>query len=64
MVKINGEMLNIDGKTLSEYLSEANYDRLRVAVEINGNIIPRSCYEKTVFRAGDEVEVVNFVGGG
>lgn len=64
MVKVNGELLAIAGKTAAEYLSEANYDVARVAIECNGRIIPKAEYGKTVFLDGDSIEVVSFVGGG
>ena len=64
MVKINGEELNIAGKTLAEYLSSANYDPKRIAVERNGDIVPKAKYGETVLQDGDNVEVVSFVGGG
>lgn len=64
MVKINGENSNSAGKILSEYLAENNYDTKRIVVEINENIVPKDQYDKTVFKDGDTVEVVSFVGGG
>lgn len=64
MVKINGESFDIDGKTLSEYLETTNYDPKRIAVERNGDIVPKSKYSETVLSDGDSVEVVSFVGGG
>ena len=38
MVKINGEELDIAGRTVAEYLAESGYDTKRVAVEFNGDI--------------------------
>ncbi|MBR6638304.1 MAG: sulfur carrier protein ThiS [Lachnospiraceae bacterium] len=64
MVKINGEVLDIAGKTLSEYLETTSYDPKRIAVEKNGDIVPKSQYDKTVLTDGDVIEVVSFVGGG
>ena len=64
MVKINGENLDIVGKTLSEYLETTNYDRKRIAVEKNGDIVPKAAYETTFLEDGDSLEVVSFVGGG
>ena len=64
MVKINGEELNVAGKTVAEYLRATNYDPKRIAVERNGDIVPKARYDKTVFQDGDSVEVVSFVGGG
>lgn len=64
MVKINGEPLDIAGKTLAEYLASTKYDPMRIAVECNGEIIPKAKYGETVLQEGDVIEVVNFVGGG
>lgn len=64
MVRINGEMKDIAGKTISEYLLTTNYNPKRIAVERNGKIIFKSEYESTIFADGDIVEVVSFVGGG
>ena len=64
MVIINGNSVDTAGKTVEEYLSQTNYTLNRIAVEINGEIIPKSQYETTVFNDGDTVEIVGFVGGG
>lgn len=63
MVKINGKEQNAAGKTVKEFLLEANYSLSRVAVEINGAILPKAEYDKTL-TDGDIVEIVGFVGGG
>lgn len=64
MVKINGENLDIAGKTLAEYLETTNYDPKRIAVEKNGDIVPKAQYGETLLEDGDSLEVVSFVGGG
>ncbi len=64
MVKINGEDKNAVGKTIAEYLRESGYDTKRIAVELNGEILPKSRYESTLLQDGDVMEVVSFVGGG
>ena len=56
--------MEIAGKTVAEYLETADYDRERIAVERNGEIVPRAQYDGTVLLEGDCVEVVSFVGGG
>lgn len=56
--------MNIAGKTVAEYLATTSYDPKRIAVERNGNIVPKAQYDKTVLNNGDSVEVVSFVGGG
>ncbi len=64
MVKINGEELNAAGTTVAKYLAAANYDPKRIAVERNGNVVPKAQYGSTVLKDGDSLEVVSFVGGG
>jgi sulfur carrier protein len=64
MVKVNGEMMDADGKTVAELLESMDYGSQRVAVEINEAIVPRAEYGGTVLSEGDCVEIVRFVGGG
>ena len=64
MVKINGAEMDIAGKTVAEYLATTRYDPKRIAVERNGDIVPKVQYSETVLKDGDCVEVVSFVGGG
>ena len=48
----------------NEYLEKNNFDIKKIAVEINGDIVPKSRYESTVLCDGDAIEIVSFVGGG
>ena len=64
MVKINGTQLDAAGMTVAEYLAGTNYVLGRIAVERNGEIVPKAKYDETVLADGDSVEVVSFVGGG
>lgn len=64
MVTINGQSVDAAGKTVAEYLAEAGYNTVRIAVERNEEIVPKAKYAETVLADGDVVEVVNFVGGG
>ena len=63
MLKINGENVDAAGKTLAQYLTEAGYNQVRIAVERNEAIVPKSKYGETVLAEGDCIEIVNFVGG-
>ena len=64
MVKVNGEPKDIAGKTIAEYLATTNYDVKRIAVERNGDIVPKAQYGETVLQDGASNEIVSFVGGG
>ena len=61
---INGEQVEAAGKTLSDYLKEAGYDTRGIAVERNGEVIPRARYDSTILKDGDQVELVHCVAGG
>lgn len=64
MVKINGIEKDVAGMTLANYLATTDYAKTRIAVECNGEIIPKAQYESFVLSDGDALEVVHFVGGG
>lgn len=64
MVTVNGMEMALSGKTIMEYLVSANYNAARVAVERNGEIVPKAQYEETILKDGDTLEIVSFVGGG
>jgi sulfur carrier protein len=62
---LNGDSYPIDGDTpLTVLLERLKMRRGRVAVEINREIVPKVNYDATIVRAGDSVEIINFVGGG
>ena len=64
MVKINGELKEVAGMTITEYLATTTYNKQRIAVECNGEIIFKKDYDVYVFKDGDSIEIVGFVGGG
>ena len=45
-------------------LSQNNFEKNKIAVEINGEIIPKKDYETVQIKENDVIEVVSFVGGG
>ena len=45
-------------------LGHLQIDARRVAVEHNVVVLKRAAFEETIVREGDEIEIVNFVGGG
>lgn len=65
MIIMNGKTLTLSTPmTLGAYLDENNYRRTRIAVERNGEILPKSEYDTTYLKDGDKIEIVSFVGGG
>jgi len=64
-ITLNGEPFELGGPvTVSELLSRLDIDARRVAVEHNVVVLKRAAYDGTIVRDGDQVEIVNFVGGG
>lgn len=65
MIKVNGNLISYEsGKTVEVLLAEQGYLQGRIAVERNGEILPKARYGQTPVEDGDVYEVVNFVGGG
>ncbi len=64
MLKINGRPSSAAGMMLMEYLEQAGVDPARIAVELDGEIIPRADYANTRLQDDQELEIVSFVGGG
>jgi sulfur carrier protein len=64
-ILLNGDPYPIDGQLqLLALLERLKMRQGRVAVEINREIVPKANYAQTVIKPGDNVEVINFVGGG
>lgn len=65
MLKVNGTEHDFSpGTTLAQLLDMMNYPAARVAVERNGEIVPRRQFSNTLLNDFDVLEVVSFVGGG
>jgi sulfur carrier protein len=64
-IVLNGEPHSVAaGATVLDLLSGLGRDPRTVAVERNGDLLPRAQYGATVLVAGDRLEVVHFVQGG
>lgn len=50
--------------SVAELLQQQQLADKRVAVELNGDIVPRSRHAEQRLRAGDRVEIVHAIGGG
>ncbi|MBX6342797.1 MAG: sulfur carrier protein ThiS [Thermomicrobiaceae bacterium] len=64
-VILNGRRVELDGvRTIADLLASRGIKTTLVAVEQNGEIVPRSEFERREIAPGDRLEVVHFVGGG
>ncbi len=65
VIDVNGEAREVPGSTTAESLIRLlELGGRRLALEINGEIVPRSQHGRHRLRAGDRVEIVHAVGGG
>jgi sulfur carrier protein len=64
-LKINGKEVELERPTpLLDYLEKLGVNARTVAVEHNGEIVPRTSFTRVTLREGDRVEIVRMVGGG
>lgn len=64
-VTVNGEVRRIAaGATVAALLDQMQLAGKRIAVERNGEIVPKSLHGAVALTAGDKFEIVVAVGGG
>ncbi|MDP3540140.1 MAG: sulfur carrier protein ThiS [Azonexus sp.] len=64
-IKINGEPRQIpEALTVSGLIDQLGYAGKRIAIERNGEIVPKSQHATTALASGDQLEIVVAVGGG
>jgi thiamine biosynthesis protein ThiS len=64
-ITLNGDPFEVPGPlTVSDLLARLDIDARRVAVEHNLTVLKRTAFAQTAVQDGDQIEVVNFVGGG
>jgi len=62
---VNGKnMASVSPMTVEDLILNTGRRPDRVAVELNGSIVPRKEYSRTFLKEEDAVEIVGFVGGG
>lgn len=52
------------GLSISEYLSREGINAKTIVAELNLDIVPKTDYETTILKEGDELEIVTFMSGG
>jgi len=64
-ITLNGEPYQLDGDVrLSALIERLKMRPARIAVELNREVVSKARYSETIVKAGDELEIINFVGGG
>ena len=64
-MRVNGKQVELkESLVLNKFLESNGYALTKVAVELNGKIVPRKEYASTLLEDNDVLEIVCFVGGG
>ena len=64
-IRVNGEYMTIgDSLPLAGLLARLGLEDARIAVELNREIVPRSEYAIRQLQEGDQLEIVQAIGGG
>lgn len=64
-IVLNGQPRSLDGPVnIAGLIESLGFTGKRIAVERNGEIVPKSAHAQTMLAAGDRLEIVVAVGGG
>tara|TARA_B100001057_G_scaffold423389_1_gene445492 strand:- start:969 stop:1172 length:204 start_codon:yes stop_codon:yes gene_type:complete len=64
-IQLNGKKINISSKlTVFDVLKKYKINEKKVAIELNGKILPKNNLKKKVIKNLDKIEIVQFIGGG
>lgn len=64
-VCVNGKSVSVPaGSTLATLIQLLSLGGGKIAVELNRNIVPRSQYDALQLKEGDQLEIVQAIGGG
>ncbi|NYT86942.1 sulfur carrier protein ThiS [Pollutimonas harenae] len=64
-ITLNGKPLQVEKvSTIAELIKHLGYEGKRIAVEQNGDIVPKSTHGAAPLADGDQLEIVVAVGGG
>lgn len=61
---VNGEAMRTKARDIAGLVAELGLNPLKVAIEKNLEIVPKSLYALTPVGEGDRIEIVHFIGGG
>ncbi len=64
-IQLNGGPLTLaEGCSLAQLVQEQDLAGRRIAIEVNGELVPRSEHPNHLLQSGDRVEIVQAIGGG
>ena len=64
-IQINGRKVALrQNFSMLDVLKKYKLNRKKVAIELNGKILPRNKYDNRILKDNDKIEIVQFIGGG
>lgn len=64
-ITVNGETRPLEpGTTVAALVNALDLSGRRLAVEVNGSVVPRTTHAARKLESGDRVEIVQAIGGG
>ena len=64
-IQLNGKKVVINSNySLFDLLKKYKLTNKKVAIELNGSIIPKTKFKKKYLKNNDKIEIVHFIGGG
>ena len=64
-IQLNGKKISINTNfSVRDLVKKYRLKEKKIAIEVNGIILPKQNYSKKKLKNNDKVEVVQFIGGG
>jgi len=64
-IQLNGKKLKIHTNlSVKDLLKKYRLNEDKIAIELNGTILPKEQYKKKKIKDNDKIEIVQFIGGG
>ena len=64
-IQLNGKKLKIHTNlSVKDLLKKYRLNEGKIAIELNGTILPKKQYKKKKIKNNDKIEIVQFIGGG
>ena len=64
-IQLNGKQLKIRmNLSIKDLLKKHRLNQEKIAIELNGTILPKQQYRKRKIKNNDKIEIVQFIGGG
>mgnify|MGYP001307594690 FL=1 len=64
-IQLNGRKISIKRNfSIFDMIKKYKISSKKVAIELNGKILPKNKYKRKIVKDKDKIEIVQFIGGG